>query len=228
MPIHDILHSKGNHILCIDPSANHLAYALCHVNKDTMNMNIVACGMIWTKPTWSRGQRLSYVKHCIQSIIESPINASQVTVNVYSEGFFVNPSQMIGFSDIPTVNGIIEMICFETQVQPEFSEIPPTEWRKVLSIKPNMDNVLQKDGSFKKKRDYKIPTLKAVEQALGKLPDKIISNITLKERDMPYDVSDALAIALAVAKSNGFKPGMVFGSAFSNLTHINEFQKNIK
>jgi hypothetical protein len=100
------------------------------------------------------------------------------------------------------------MLCYD--VSPErplpFHEIPPPSWRAVLGIKH-----LKLPGG---KRDYKTPTKALVESKLGTLPETIVSNITGKQRDLPNDVSDVLAIALSIGESAGLKCTGMWGNTF--------------
>lgn len=156
-------------------------------------------GMLWTKPSFSKGQRFSYIRQGISVLMQT----EPVPYAVYTEGFFANPKQMMGSAVIPTINGIIELVSAEESLkgpqEVEYYEVSPSAWRATLSIKPTMSII---DG--KKKRDYKVPTKKAVEAIIGsKLPEDMISNINGRPRQTPYDISDVMAIAIAVGKEHG-------------------------
>ncbi len=185
-------------ILVIDPSASHLGYALVDLNLSAQTAEIMRYGMVWTKPSWSKGQRFTYVQAAIKRLLETEPFAKAV----YTESFFVNPKQMFGSSVIPTINGIIEMTAYQVSKAGtstvEYREIPPPAWRATLGIKPDI-TVLP---TGKKSRDYKEPTKREVERMLGALPTMIKSNINQRERSMPYDVFDVLAIALSICKTS--------------------------
>lgn len=184
--------SNYQELFC-DPSINHLAYVITDIDDSEKKATIVAYGMVWTKPSWTRGQKYSY----LQKVVASMINGTFYFLpkKVTTESFFANPKMRTGTFTTPVVNGLIEMTCSAYSV--EFDEVSPPDWRKVLSIKPT------KVGG---KRDYKEPTKDAVFKYIKKIsfPTTIKSNITLIEREMPHDITDALAIALASYLKKGY------------------------
>lgn len=193
---------QDSRILVVDPSASHLAYVILKITGESSAV-VESCGMVWTHDKWPRGRRFSYMKNALGYLMAGHLPAA---IRVYSEAFFSNPKQMMGSSVIPTINGILDMLCYENRVE-RFIEIPAPSWRSVLGIRPTMLNG---------KRDYKIPALNAVQDALGRLPGKIVSNITEKERDVPFDVSDALAIAMAICRVSGITDLSIAKTAWNN------------
>lgn len=180
---------SSGYILVIDPSSEHLGYTVSKL--DNNHLVIEDIGVLWTKSAWDRGERFTYMANAIQSFINDP----RGIVECVSEAFFSNPKMMMGSSVIPIINGIIEMEIFKSGKPITYQEVPPTVWRKTLSIKPAMVNG---------KRDYKTPTKDKVEELLVfKFPDNIISNITGKDRQLPTDVPDVVAITLAAAIDSG-------------------------
>jgi Holliday junction resolvasome RuvABC endonuclease subunit len=193
-------------ILVIDPSASHLAYCIIEFNGGLATVR--SANIIWTKDSWSRGKKFTFMQNCISSIIQ--IEAPDF---VYSEAFFTNPKMKMGSLVIPVINGLIEMICHQhTLPEPEF--ISPTVWRKVLDIKADKSS-----GS----RDYKGPTKQAVEKFLNmSFPATVISNMTGNSRAFPNDISDVVAIGLAISLESGYKhidysKDFLYNSNYGNL-----------
>lgn len=179
-------------ILFIDPSAQHLAY--CFVDFDFKNMEafISGCGMIWTKASWTKGQRFHYMNNCFNLLMKGlPGFIPNMAV---TEQFFMNPKLRSGVAVVPSVNALLEMNCSIHNI--DYGEIPPPSWRSELNIK-----AIKLNG----KRDYKQPTKEVVENFIGSLPEEIKSNVTLKPRSTPSDISDVLAISLAHIQNMGFK-----------------------
>lgn len=179
-------------LLVVDPSASHLAYVICDIEPGK-EAHILKSGMLWTHDKWSLGKRLNYMKTSFSFLIQE----FQIE-KIYTEQFFMNPKMLTGGTAvIPTINAILQMCIDDSRRQIEFEEIPPPSWRAVLGIKA----VTVKAGS-KTKKDFKEPT-KAYVRLSIQPPDKLLSNVTLKERDTPYDIYDALAIVLALTKKAG-------------------------
>lgn len=198
--------------MVIDPSASHLAYALVEIDFKEKCIIFNSVGMLWTSSSLEKGQRFSYMRQAISFLMQQ----EPCPYAVYTEGFFANPKQMSGSAVIPTVNGIIEMVAAEESLkgpqEVEYFEVSPPSWRAILGIKPNVTEI-----AGKKKRDYKIPTKTAVEARINSLiPDQINSNVNLKPRNTPYDISDVMAIALAVAKEHGITRVELSSTCFDN------------
>jgi len=193
--------------LYFDPSASHMAYVVATLDHVSKIANIDLYGMLWTKVDWSRGQRYVFIQDCVHSLIRGDHNF--IPNRVITEAFFANPRMKSGTFVTPIVNGIIEAEC--ARFNCEFKEVSPPHWRKVMGIKPTLTNG---------KRDFKVPTREAVLQYV-KVSDSIKSNITGKDRDMPHDITDALAIALADLKSTGYS----ITSDFNTLQEYDTFHK---
>lgn len=190
-------------LLVIDPSANHLAYVIVN------NQTIESCGMIWTKDSWIKGKRFSYMAKAIQLLLtEFKVN------HVFTEAFFVNPKQMLGSAVIPVINGLIELTSYEHKAS--YQEITPPSWRAILQIKAFKDD--------KGKKDYKTPVRNKVIEVLGPIPDKVISNITGKDRDLPHDLTDSLGITLAILNSMNYNNIKLAENSFNNLVINNQLK----
>jgi len=198
-----------NNILCLDPASTHLAYTISEIQGD--ELYIKAIGMVWTKASWHRGQRFLYMDRCLDALIEGII-PDNIIHNTTTEAYFVNFKQRSGVAVVPTINGFIEKTCAKYKVP--YSELSSSVWRKELQIKP--------DKTVKTGK-YKHPTKLKVEEFIGKVPDTIISNITRKERALPNDVTDALAITIANAKKKGVTKVVLANAAFLPMTTIERF-----
>jgi len=188
-----ILFSKGEHnILAIDPSGSHLAYVIASMNVDTGTMQILKAGMLWAPASFDKPERLRYMQSCIDSLILNPPYSNYIINAVVTEQFFVNPKLITGGGSIvPTVNNFLQMASSEFRIP--YQEFGATTWRSILSIKG-----IKVDG----KTDFKEPAKRFVER-YTKLPTQIRSNVDGRMRNMPNDLTDALCIAMAVAKHHG-------------------------
>lgn len=205
------IHTSGSHTyVFFDPSASHLSYCVVQVDLDTKEAVIKACGMLWTRSKWNRGQRFAYMQKALTALI----NAFGLNIDgCITEAFFANPKLLFGSSVIPTVNAFIEIAASERNIG--YLEIGPPSWRSVLNIKPTKD--------AKGKRDFKTPTKSYVEAVIGKLPEKIASNIDLKERNTPTDVPDCLAICLAYSKHVGITNITLSSNVYYPIDYLNQF-----
>lgn len=185
-------------ILVLDPSTSHLAFTYIVIEGDVATVE--KAGMLWTMPKWPMAQKLDYMYDQLELLIAEDIQ------EFHTEGYFVHFSRPSGISAIPTINNLFRMLVWKKLTEDLVKEIPPTKWRKTLGIKPTMING---------KRDYKVPTADVVVSMIGPIPEKIISNITGKERTLPHDITDALAIGLSVAKDNGCKKFKLEKGAFT-------------
>lgn len=189
-------------ILAIDPSGEHLAYTFISVDLNANKAVITDSGMIWTKGTFTRGQRFEYMLKSLEWLMTK---SSYTPTKIITEQFFINPRLRMGVAVIPIINGFIEMLCSKHSI--EYNELPPPSWRKELNIKPVYD--------AKGKRDYKTPTKQVVENTIKSLPATVLSNVTLKERATPHDLTDSLAIGIAFCYKNNIKSISLNNNAFS-------------
>lgn len=202
----------NKHILVIDPSASHLAYSLCEVVDNKFIFNSI--GMLWTLDKWKNGQKLFYMYYAFRLLLKKALNLD----SVYSESYFVNFKQRMGVSMIPTVNNLLQMVIFEVKKDIEYAEISASTWRKVLNITPFKFD----DGS----KDYKVPTkLRVCEILSTDLPEMLISNVTGKERALPHDVTDCMAIALSIGKELKCGEFILSKDAFNNSMLLDELRK---
>jgi hypothetical protein len=121
---------------------------------------------------------------------------------------------MMGSAVVPTINAFAEMAASEFKIP--YQDMGATSWRGILGIKAVKD--------AKGKRDYKVPTANLVAQQV-KLPSEIPSNITRKMRDMPNDVTDVLAIALAVGRHHDLNKVIQSNTAFYPFNWLEKLEK---
>lgn len=182
------LAESGIHnLLVLDPSSSHLAYVFITLNLDNKSANISNVGMVWTKASFNKAQRYIYMQAALEYLASNNIK------HLYTEAYFSNPKLLTGsVAVIPTINSMALMASYKKQAT--YEEIGASTWRGLLQIKPITIN---------SKRDYKVPTANKVISLIGQLPETIPSNLDMRERQLPHDLSDALAIALAICKHHG-------------------------
>jgi Holliday junction resolvasome RuvABC endonuclease subunit len=202
--------------LTIDPSADHLAYVFIGLDHRNKTVNFESVGMIWSKSTWTKGQRFQYINKALDTLING--NYISIPKHIITEQYFMNPKLKSGAAVIPVINGLIEKACAEYG-DISYSEVPPPTWRSKLNIKAIRDS--------NDKRDYKTPTKDMVERFID-VPNEIKSNITLNNKSTPHDIFDALAIAIAVCLDNGFIKFEVLNACFNNFTLIDKLNKIAK
>lgn len=199
-------------ILVTDPSASHLAWCLCILDISKGECYIAHAGQLWTKDKWSRGQRYDYMFRCLEALSQGD---KEVTPSVaVTEAFFMNPKLLFSAAVIPTVNAFIEIAC--SRIKAKYLEFSPTSWRGIVGIKGVKD--------AKGKKDYKVPTADYVKKFM-KLPDTVPSNINRKERQMPHDVTDVLAMALAIAKFHSCDKIIQSNTCFMPVKWLEKFAK---
>lgn len=196
-------------IIVLDPSTSHLAYV--YIDLTDKEAIVQRVGMLWTKESWGMGQKLDYMHNALDALIEEDL------AEYHTEAYFVHFGRPSGISAIPTINNMFRMLIWRKTGKELLNEISPTSWRKTLGIKPEVING---------KKDFKVPTKKKVESLVGNMPETIISNITGKLRALPHDITDALAISLAIAKEKGYNTFSMSRNAFDN-TEIKERLDNI-
>lgn len=185
-----ILNSGDNIVVCIDPSGSHMAYSVCSLDFDSGIFTVNAAGMIWTKGSYDRPDRLQYMQGCLTRLIQYPPIYEYAPNLVVTEAYFSNPKMLTGGTAIiPTINCFIEMLAKETNSY--YQEIGASTWRSILNIKP--------DKTPSGVKDFKTPVKRFI-QAYTNVPETIPSNIDLKLRKTPTDLYDVLGMSLAVAK----------------------------
>jgi Holliday junction resolvasome RuvABC endonuclease subunit len=207
-----VTYTSGVHgFLLIDPSAAHLGWALATLDLDKKELFISAIGMLWTKDSWSKGRRYRYMLQAINQLLQG--NVTVIPHVVVTESFFMNPKLPMGSAVVPTINALINMAADENDVL--YQEMGPSAWRGILGIKAS---------TITGKRDYKIPTAQLVKKHIT-LPETIQSNINRKDRLLPHDITDVLAIAIAVAKHHGVTKIETSNDAFVPLIILEQLNK---
>jgi Holliday junction resolvasome RuvABC endonuclease subunit len=208
--------SGGAHrLLILDPSSDHLAYAIIILDFNNKEMFVENCGMVWSVSSWSKGKKYRYMFNVMRLFAQGILD--QVPEAFVTEAFFSNPKAMMGSPVIPTINAFALMAADEFNMS--YFDMGATTWRGILGIKAT------KDSSGK--RDYKVPTANLVSQFI-KLPDQIQSNINRKMRKMPNDITDVLAIAIATGRHHGINKVVVGNAAFMPFQWLEKLEKLAK
>jgi hypothetical protein len=189
-------------ILVLDPSSSHMAFCIITLDFKLQEVGIETCGMIWTKDSWSKGKKYRYMQQTLRLLAQGDLEGTPEVI--ITEAFFSNPNQMMGSAVVPTINAFACMAADEFKLG--YLDFGATTWRGILGIKAVKDSA--------GKRDYKVPTANLVSQQV-KLPSEIPSNITRKVRQMPNDITDVLAIALAVGRHHGLNKVTQSHTAFT-------------
>jgi len=172
--------------LFLDVSSTCTGWVVANMDSRTKEVTIQKAGVIWFGDDTPHGKRYRMLCEFVLDIAYIMFHIQ----NIIAEGYMVNIKRVMGTLVIPEAQGAIKAACFETIPPLGFYNMFPQSWRSVLGIK--------KDTNFAGTKAWKEPTKTRVEQLLGqKLPEKIVSNVTGKERPMPYDMFDALAISIA-------------------------------
>jgi len=191
---------NGEILLFIDPSSEHCAFAVATLKNG--DFTITNCGMLYASSSWELGQKLYYIYQGLKLIIKH----FSIT-HVITEDFVMPSFRQSGVSVLPTINNNLKMLAWELSLD-EFKLtvefISVSTWRHTLGIsgEPALDKkgqlVLNKKG--KPKKDFKVPTRRKVAELLKiELPVTILSCSNLKEKPLPHDITDCLAIACASA-----------------------------
>lgn len=207
-----VTYTDGKHgFLFIDPSSSHLAFCLATLDLNKKEMYIVAVGMLWTKDSWTKAKRYRYMLNAATILVDG---TKEVLPHVLvTESFFMNPKLPMGSAVVPTINALLNMAAEEKEVI--YQELGPSAWRGILGIKY---------ATIAGKRDYKVPTANLVKKSIT-VPETIPSNINRKERQLPHDITDVLAIALAVAKHHNITKIVTANTAFYPVDLLDKFAK---
>ncbi len=207
-----VTYTDGKHgFLFIDPSAAHLGWTLVQLDLDKKELYISAVGMLWTKDSWTKAKRYRYMLDAASILVDG--NAEVTPQVLVTESFFMNPKLPMGSAVVPTINALLSMAAEEKEVM--YQELGPSAWRGILNIKSR---------TVAGKRDFKGPTADVVRKDIT-LPSTIPSNVNRKDRLMPHDITDVLAIALAVAKHHGITKVVTGNTAFYPIDMVEKLNK---
>jgi hypothetical protein len=179
---------------------------------EQMQAVVESCGMVWVPASFSKGKKYRYMLAAINLLAAGDEDA--VPSAIVTEAFFANPKQMMGSAVVPTINSFANMAADALKL--EFHEMGPTTWRGILGIKA----IKTEDG----KRDYKTPTADYVRKFIT-LPEEIPSNINRKLRKMPNDITDVLALALALVKHHGIEKVSQSNTTFHPFSWLEKLEK---
>ena len=176
---------KTINILFLDISSTCTGYAIANVDFGTKIVKWTRTGALWLDPDWSHQQKYNYMFHVISNYFWVVEGIDYMVVEQYS----FNKNKMMGVQVVPEMQGAIKCAAEENGVK--VTSILPQTWRKILGIKKNSEG------------DFKEPT-KAKVLEYVQIPEEVISNITGAKRQTPYDVFDAMALAMAWVKRLNF------------------------
>lgn len=172
---------EGVNLLFLDISSTCTGY--CIVNVDFMNYKatVTKAGAIWLDSNWTHQQKYAYMAAIVRDYFWVVEGIDHIIVEQYS----INPKKMMGIHVVPEMQGAIKSAAFENGVKVD--SILPQTWRSQLGIK--------KDPTYKGDKAWKIPTKEKVLEYMD-VPEHVISNITGNQRRTPFDLYDAVCIAL--------------------------------
>ena len=198
--------------LFLDISSACTGYCVAKIQKGrTQNLSdstceIVRAGAFWFPKTMNTQQKAYYI---YRIITDDFYIVSAITDIVY-ERFSFNTKQPAGSLVLPQLIGAVMVASQDIPSLPMgVEEIPPQTWRSQCGIK----YVTGEDG----KRDYKTPTIEHFRKEHGKaIPEKIYSNVTGKERQVPHDCFDALGICEGWHRKMGINKFKIKDGAFNS------------
>lgn len=180
----DAIKVSDVNLLFMDLSSNCTGYCLVKTNFENKSAKFVNAGAIWFDPDWKNQDKYHYLYNAITNYFNI---VGQVDYCI-AEAYMINTKRLMGCQVGPELHGALQVSLAEIGVK--YSTVPVSTWRKMLGIKKNSEG------------DFKEPTKILVEQYVD-LPEKVSSNITGGERNLPNDLTDAIAIALGSLKKLG-------------------------
>lgn len=176
-------------ILFLDISSTCTGYCIANINFQSKKVDFIKSGAIWLdKSDWNRQDKYVYMFNAILNYFWIIEGADYIVV----EEYMLNKRKLHGVQVVIEMHGAIKTAAGENGVSVD--SILPQTWRAQLGIKAVKD--------AKGKRDFKQPTKEKVAEYLT-VPERIVSNITNKERNTPTDIYDAVAIAMGWCKKFG-------------------------
>jgi len=180
----------GDKLLFLDLSSTCTGYVVTDFNKDKSEAEILDCGAFWYEADITHG--LKYYTIC-KFILE--LCKKYHICGIVLEGYFINPYKTGGCSVVPELQGAVKAFVYTLSLIPSCSIFPPQSWRSSCKIK--------KDATKTGGAAWKEVTKKRIEEILNiKFPEKVISNVTEKNRKFPYDISDSLGICIGWLKAS--------------------------
>lgn len=195
---------EGN-ILFLDISSTCTGWAVGRMDAKAKEATIEKAGVIWFNSDWSHGAKYHYLD---RFILDHAYIYMQVA-HIVAEGYMFNKKRVMGTAVIPEATGSVKAICHEVDPPLDFHTVYPQTWRSILGIK--------KDQKATGTKAWKEPTKRLIDNIFpNQIPAKLKSNITGKDRPTPYDLYDALSIAVAWFKheNNGCTRFVIKEGAF--------------
>lgn len=195
--------------LFLDISSTCTGWCVGSMDRRTKKATISKAGVIWFDKKWEHGFKYNYLDKFITDFAYILYGVCHIV----AEGYMFNKNRVMGTAVIPEATGSVKAICYEMDPPLDFYSVYPQTWRSILGIK--------KDTKATGTKMWKEPTKKLVNKRFPKqIPEKLVSNVTGKERPTPYDLFDSICIALAwfEHENNGCTKITIDGEAFKNTT----------
>lgn len=185
-----IVNYGDGRILFLDLSSSCTGWCVASQDVGKKEATIHKAGVIWFNPKWENGEKYNYLAKFIANVAFVQYQIDSIVV----EGYMVNKKRICGVLVIPEMTGVIRSTCYEVDPPLSFDTLLPQVWRSILGIKKNT--------KYAGVKMWKLPTKQKVDSMFpGRIPQKMVSNITKKERNVPTDLYDSLSLALAWFKA---------------------------
>lgn len=170
---------ENSRILFLDASSSCTGYSIVEVNFETSTAKLATYGAIWF-PDVSHQEKYSYIYNALMNYF----NIVEKIDYIVAEQYSINKDRMMGVMVSCELHGVIKLAAEEMGVKCKV--FPPQSWKAALGIK-------------KDETGTKEPTKRYITSIVS-VPDTTVSNITLKSRQTPSDVYDALALGMGFLK----------------------------
>lgn len=213
--------------LFLDLSSTCSGYAVARIKKGESQLlqdatcEIVRAGAIWFPSSWKNEQKYYYM---YRLVCEDFYITSAVTDIIY-ERYSFNANQAQGALVVPEMIGAIKVAAQDVGSLPmDVEDIPPQVWRSQLGLKARKSEKMKggkveltSSGKPRMSYDWKTPTIEYFNEIFkGQIPEKLISNVTGKERATPTDVYDALGVCCGWHKKFGVSKFELKDGAFNS------------
>lgn len=181
-------------ILFLDLSSQCCGYAVVSADFESRNAKFTNVGAFWLSDKWDHQEKYMY----LSSAISEYFNIIHKIDYCVCEAYRINTKRLMGALPSIELHGAVALSLGMVGIK--YDKIEVSTWRKQLNIKP----IINEDKNGKKTRDYKTPTKDVVSKYLT-LPEKVHSNISGQMRDLPSDLTDAIAQGLGFLKTLNFR-----------------------
>jgi Holliday junction resolvasome RuvABC endonuclease subunit len=181
-------------ILFLDLSSQCCGYAVVSADFESKNATFKSAGAFWLKDSWDTQEKYMYISSALQEYF----NIIHKIDYCVCESYRINTKRLMGAQTSIELHGAVALSL--AMIGVKYDKIEVSTWRKQLNIRP----IITEDKNGKKTRDYKTPTKDVVSKYLT-LPDKIYSNSSGQMRDLPSDLTDAIAQGMGFLKTFNFR-----------------------